>query len=104
MQKLSMTAALEKVNAAYGKPIRQSSTSYVAYVPYDITNDRSPSTEIRHDSYWKILCSLRYRKAIDALELMGLAAGFSDHDAEQLAWSGGMTVREIVKKLAAERK
>lgn len=103
MSKLSMTAALATVNAAYGKPIRQSSTSYVAYVPYDITNDRSPSTEIRHDSYWKILCSLRYRKAIDALELMGLAAGFSDHD-EQLAWSGGMTVREIVKKLAAERK
>lgn len=26
MQKLSMTAALEKVNAAYGKPIRQSGT------------------------------------------------------------------------------
>ena len=104
MSKMSMTAALATINAAYGKPIRQSSASYVAYVPYDITDERGPSTEIRHDSYWKILCALRYRKAIDALELMGLTDGYSDHDSEQLAWSGGRSVREIVKQLAAERK
>ena len=104
MSKLSMSAALATVNAAYGKPIRQSRTSYVAYVPYDITDERSPSTEIRYDCYWKILCALRYRKAIDALALMGLAAGYSDHDAMQLAWGGGMSVRGIFKQLAAERK
>lgn len=99
MSKLSMTAALATVNAAYGKPIRQSSTSYVAYVPYDITDERSPSTEIRYDCYWKILCTLRYRKALDALVLMGLADWYSEQDAMQLAWCGGMSVREIIKQI-----
>lgn len=102
MQKLSMTAALATVNAAYGKPIRQSSTSYVVHVPYDISNDRSPSAEIRHDSYWKILCSLRISKAIDTLVLMGFQACDVDFATEKLAIDG-LTVREIVKKLAEHK-
>lgn len=103
MSKLSMSAALATVNAAYGKPIRQSSTSYVAYVPYDITDERSPSTEMRADGYYKLMATLRISKAIDALVLMGFQASDVDFAAEKLAIDG-LSVREIVKQLAAERK
>lgn len=103
MSKMSMTAALAIVNAAYGKPIRQSSTSYVVYAPCDITNDRSPSTEIRADSYYKLMATLRISKAIDTLVLMGFQARDVDFSAEKLAIDG-LSVRDIVKKLSAERK
>lgn len=103
MSKLSMTAALATVNAAYGKPIRQSSTSYVAYAPYDITNARGPSSEMRADCYYKLMATLRISKATDALVLMGFVASDVDFDVERLA-IGGSSVREIVKQLVAERK
>lgn len=99
MKTMSMTAAIVKVNAAYGKPIRQSRTSYVAYVPYDITNDRSPSTEVRADGYWKTMATLKVSKAIDALVLMGYQAIDVDYDVEKLAIAGH-SLREIVKQLS----
>ncbi len=99
MKPMSMTAAIAKVNAAYGKPIRQSRTSYVAYVPYDITNDRSPSTEVRADGYWKMMATLKTRKAIDALILMGYKAIDVDYEVEKLDIAG-YSFREIVKQLS----
>ncbi len=99
MKPMSMTAAIAYVTKAYGKPISQSRTSYIAYVPYDITNDRSPTTEVRADSYYKITASLKIRKAIDVLILMGHRAIDVGYEVEKLA-SAGHSVREIVKQIA----
>lgn len=60
---------LNAISKTYGKPIRQSSNSYVAYVPYDKLD--GPSSEIRADSYHSIVRKLKLRKAQHALELMG---------------------------------
>ena len=99
MKAMSMTAALAYVTKAYGKPIRQSSTSYVAYIPYDITAERSPSTEVRADSYYKIMATLRISKAIAALTLMGRTAAEIDFEVDDLATRGN-SLREIVKQLS----
>jgi len=63
---------LDAVSAAYGKPIKQSATNYVAFVPYDKLDGHV--TEIKADSYCSIVRKLKLRKAQHALQLMGYNA------------------------------
>lgn len=98
MKPMSMTAAIAYVTKAYGKPIRQSRISYVAYVPYDITEEKGPTTEVSENSYPKIMASLRYRKAVDAIKLMGIETDI-EYEAHNMA-SEGSGLREIVKQLS----
>jgi len=60
---------LNAIAKAYGKPIRQSSTSYIAFVPYAKID--GATTEIRADNYCSIVRKLKLRKTQHALELMG---------------------------------
>ena len=60
---------LTAVSEAYGKPTKQSASSYIAFVPYDKLD--GPITEIRADSYYSIVRKLKLRKTVHALELMG---------------------------------
>ena len=99
MKNLSMSAAIATVNKSHGKPIRQSGTSYVAFVPYHTEKQDGPTTEIRADSRDALLARLRYRKAHDALWLMGHDANAMDYEIDELAREG-CSVREIIKKLA----
>lgn len=66
---MNKSAAIEAVSRAYGKPIRQSATSWVAYVPYDSLD--GPTTELRANSYSQMQLMLVCRKAVSALVLMG---------------------------------
>lgn len=99
MKPMSMTAAIAAVTKAYGKPIRQSRTSYVAYVPYDITKPSGPSCEMRADDYSKLMAHLKESKATAALVLMGHSAVDVDYEVEKLAIAG-YSLREIVKQLS----
>lgn len=66
---MNKSAAIKTVSKAYGKPIRQSATSWIAYVPYDSLD--GPVTELVANSYSQMQWMLACRKAVSALVLMG---------------------------------
>lgn len=74
---MNKSAAIKVVSKAYGKPIRQSATAWVAYVPYDSLD--GPVVELKANSYSQMQLMLVCRKALSALVLMGYDVGDVDY-------------------------
>ena len=105
MNTYSKTAALKIAQQTVGGIIRQSSTSYCYYLPYRTCTEadlRGPSTEVRADSYSKILYMRAASVARIALMLMGHVA--VDEYIDEVHQLGPMSAHNIVNMILAQNK
>ena len=96
----SKTAAIKIAQMTVGSIIRQSSTSYCYYTPYRTATEddlRGPSTEVRADSYPKIVASRAQSVARIALMLIGHVSADEYDEVDYMVYQRGpMSARSLV--------
>lgn len=103
---MSKTAAIAKARGYVGQPIRRSSTDYVVYGPYRVTEPNGPSTELQRSSYPKALSARTEWVAEVALAFMGHGTMLGEvfFNPDHSPWTVEALVEEGLRQIAKAKQ